>query len=79
VSLPFSLFGLEGLLGIFWTKPSWPVCQTGLTVSPLLSEAKSFRISLIGFRTGLTSFGFQQLFRVVFHYVFQRLLVGFCS
>jgi hypothetical protein len=29
-------FGLEGVLGSFWTKSAWPVCQTGLTGFPCL-------------------------------------------
>jgi hypothetical protein len=45
-----SRFGLKGLLGISWTKLSWPVCQTGLTGFPCLWEAKSQKVSLTGFR-----------------------------
>jgi hypothetical protein len=42
--------GLRGVLGSFWTKPSWPICQIGLTGFPCLCDAKSNRSGLTSFR-----------------------------
>jgi hypothetical protein len=56
----------EGFLGSFWTKPAWPVCQTGLTGFPCLCEAKSNRSGLTDFRNRPDRFGLPATVSCVF-------------
>jgi hypothetical protein len=57
----FVVFWSWRSLGISWTKPAWPVCQTGLIDSPACERLKSRESIWPVSETGPIGFGFQQL------------------
>jgi hypothetical protein len=66
---PWGVLGLRGVLGSFWTKPAWLICQTGLTGSPACVRLSPTEAVWPVSEIGLTGLRCQQPCRVCFRYV----------